>query len=186
PLSWRSSRQDVDYCIEDSGARLVARDDQGGVVVGDARLAELLEHDEAPPADDVDECAPSLMLYTSGTTGRPKGVPRSHTADRAGGAPQALQHGLRFGDRTLGVMPLYHTMGMHSLLAMPVVSGCFVCQPRWDAEGALRLIEGEQLTSLYLAPTLFHDLVTHPRRCGHGLSSVETLAYAGAAMATSL
>ena len=58
------------------------------------------------------------MLYTSGTTGRPKGVPRSHRADRAGGLSQALQHGYRYGDRTLGVMPLYHTMGIHSLLAM--------------------------------------------------------------------
>ena len=51
------------------------------------------------------------MLYTSGTTGRPKGVPRSHRADRAGAWSQALQHGYGWGDRTLGVMPLYHTMG---------------------------------------------------------------------------
>jgi 2-furoate---CoA ligase len=186
PLSWRSSREDEEYCIDDSGARLVARDVDDAVVVGDAPLAALLERDEAPPAAGVDDRAPSLMLYTSGTTGRPKGVPRSHAADRAGGVSQALQHGLRFGDRTLGVMPLYHTMGMHSLLAMPVVSGCFVCQPRWDAGGALALIETERLTSLYLAPTLFHDLVTHPRRNEHDLSSVESLAYAGAAMTTSL
>jgi 2-furoate---CoA ligase len=58
------------------------------------------------------------MLCTSGTTGRPKGVPRSHRADRAGGLSQVVQHGYRDGDRTLGVMPLYHTMGIHSLIAM--------------------------------------------------------------------
>ena len=80
------------------------------------------------------------MLYTSGTTGRPKGVPRSHRADRAGGLSQALQHGLGPGDRTLGVMPLYHTMGLHSLLAMSLLGGCFVCQPRWDVDGALELV----------------------------------------------
>jgi 2-furoate---CoA ligase len=113
-------------------------------------------------------------------------VPRSHAADRAGGVSQALQHGLRFGVRTLGVMPLYHTMGLHSLLAMPVVSGCFVCQPRWDAAQALALIEAERVSSLYLAPTLFHDLVMHPQRGEHDLKSVESLAYAGAAMTTSL
>jgi 2-furoate---CoA ligase len=83
-------------------------------------------------------------------------------------------------------MPLYHTMGMHSLIAMSLIGGCYVCQPDWEPEGALRLIEQERITSLYLAPTLFHDLVWHPRREGHDLSSVETLAYAGAAMTSAL
>ena len=103
-----------------------------------------------------------LMLYTSGTTGRPKGVPRSHRADRAGGLSQALQHGYGFGDRTLGVMPLYHTMGIHSLLAMHLLGGCFVRSRAGTPHEALRLIEEERITSLYLAPTLFHDLVHHP------------------------
>ena len=187
PLSWRSPAPEVDYCLDDAGARLVARAAaDGSVTVGDATFDELLRSDEVAGATDVDDRSPSLMLYTSGTTGRPKGVPRSHAADRAGGVSQALQHGLGFGDRTLGVMPVYHTMGMHSLLAMPVVSGCFVCQPRWDPAAALRLIEEERVTSLYLAPTLYHDLVMHPRRDEFDLSSVRALAYAGAAMTSSL
>jgi 2-furoate---CoA ligase len=126
------------------------------------------------------------MLYTSGTTGRPKGVPRSHRADRAGGLSQVVQHGYPHGDRTLGVMPLYHTMGMHSLVAMHLIGGCFVCQPDWESDAALGLIEAERLTSLYLAPTLFHDLVHHPRLGEHDLSSVEALAYAGSAMTSAL
>ena len=121
------------------------------------------------------------MLYTSGTTGKPKGVPRSHRADRAAGLSQVIQHGLNDGDRTLGAMPLYHTMGMHSLLAMSLAGGCFVVQERWDAAQALELIEREQLTALYLAPTLYHDLVTHPDVRRHDLSSVRALAYAGVA-----
>ena len=83
-------------------------------------------------------------------------------------------------------MPLYHTMGMHSLIAMSLIGGCYVCQPTWDAKEALRLIEAERITSLYLAPTLFFDLVHHPQVADHDLSSVETLAYAGAAMTSAL
>jgi 2-furoate---CoA ligase len=187
PLSWRVSQEEIDYCVSDSEAKLVARADASNrLLLGEAPFEELLAAAEHPGALDLDEREPSLMLYTSGTTGKPKGVPRSHRADRTGGLSQALQHGLDFGDRTLGVMPLYHTMGIHSLVAMSLIGGCFVCQPRWDAEEALRLIEQERLTSLYLAPTLFHDLVMHPRRSDANVSSVDALAYAGAAMTTAL
>ncbi len=178
PLSPRLSQADLDFCLADAAA--------AAHFPLDADLGPLLAADPHPGALDLDERAPSLMLYTSGTTGRPKGVPRSHRADRAGGLSQVVQHGYGHGDRTLGVMPLYHTMGMHSLLAMHAIGGCFVCQPDWDAGAALELIESERLSSLYLAPTLFHDLVHDPRLAEHDLSSVEALAYAGAAMTGAL
>jgi len=186
PLSWRASLAELDYCIEDSGARLVATEEDGVVRVGETALPSLLEGDEHPGALDLADEGDSLMLYTSGTTGRPKGVPRSHRADRAAGLSQVVHHGLDYGDRTLGVMPLYHTMGMHSLLAMSLVGGCFVVQQRWDASEALDLVERERLTALYLAPTLYHDLVQTPEAHEHDLSSVRALAYAGAAMTSSL
>jgi 2-furoate---CoA ligase len=178
PLSHRLSREDLDYCVADSGATLVV-----GV---DESIEPLVAGDEQPGALDLDERAPSIMLYTSGTTGRPKGVPRSHRAERAGALSQAIQHGYRPGDRTLGVMPLYHTMGDHSLIAMSLIGGCYVCQPDWDPAEALRLIERERITSLYLAPTLFHDLVTHSDLQDHDLSSVDAIGYAGAAMTGAL
>ena len=175
PLSWRLSAAELDYCLADCGARVVIRD-----------VDPLPDGAEHPGALDRDERELSLLLYTSGTTGRPKGVPRSHAADRAGGWSQALQHGYAWGDRTLGVMPLYHTMGIHSLLAMHLVGGCFVPQARWDAGEALRLIEEERISSLYLAPTLFHDLVHHPSLASTDVGSVRALGYAGAAMPSAL
>jgi 2-furoate---CoA ligase len=178
PLSHRVSQADVDYCHADAGSNVF--------FAVDATLDAILADTEDPGAVDLDEEAPSIQLYTSGTTGRPKGVPRSHRAERAGGFSQAFQHGYLAGERTLGVMPLYHTMGVHSLLAVSLIGGCYVAQPDWDAEAALRLIESERITSLYLAPTLFHDLVSHPRRNDFDLSSVRALGYAGAAMPAAL
>jgi len=178
PLSHRISTADLDYCTADCGAKVVIREP--------SELQELVGEEEHAGAHDLDERETSIQLYTSGTTGKPKGVPRSHRAERAGGLSQVVQHGLLFGERTLGVMPLYHTMGIHSLLAVSLVGGCFVAQPEWDPETALRLVEKERITSLYLAPTLFFDLVHHPRFAEFDTSSVRAVAYAGAPMTSAL
>ena len=178
PLSHRISENDLDYCIDDCGASVVIRDPR--------EAQELVARDEHPGALAVEDDATSIQLYTSGTTGRPKGVPRSHRAERAGGLSQVVHHGLRDGHRTLGVMPLYHTMGIHSLLAASVVGGCFVAQPSWDPARALELIEREHVDTLYLAPTLFYDLVHHPRLGEVDTSSVRAVAYAGAPMTSAL
>ena len=71
-------------------------------------------------------------------------------------------------------MPLYHTMGIRSLLAMALVDGAFICLPRFDAAGALRLIGRERVTNLYLVPTLYHDLVSHPDFVAADTSSVRS------------
>jgi 2-furoate---CoA ligase len=76
----------------------------------------------------------SLMLYTSGTTGKPKGVPRRHRAERAAALAHVAQNRYADGERTLGVMPLYHTMGVRSLLALALVDGRFVCMPALRCE----------------------------------------------------
>jgi 2-furoate---CoA ligase len=96
------------------------------------------------------------------------------------------QNMYRTGERTLGVMPLYHTMGVRSLLAMSLIGGAFVCLPRFDAGRALELIAAERITNLYLVPTLYHDVLHHPRFAQNDVSSVRKLGFAGASMTDGL
>jgi 2-furoate---CoA ligase len=126
------------------------------------------------------------MLYTSGTTAKPKGVPRRQRAERAAALAHVAQNLYRHGEKTLGVMPLYHTMGVRSLIAMSLVGGTFVCLPRFDVAQALALIEKERITNLYLVPTLYHDLVRHPRFKETDVSSVRKIGFAGASMTDGL
>lgn len=133
----------------------------------------------SPPRD---ESAPIALNYTSGTTGRPKGVPRRHRAERMAALAHVAQNCYARGERTLGVMPLYHTMGVRSLLASALTDGCFVCQPRFDAGAALAAIEREGISHLYLVPTLYHDLLSHPAFRREAVRGVRKLGFAGAPM----
>jgi 2-furoate---CoA ligase len=128
----------------------------------------------------------SLILYTSGTTGRPKGVPRTHRNGSAGAVAHVIQCGYAWAERTLGVMPIYHTMGVHALTSMAAINGCFVCQPEWSAEEALHRIETHRISALYLIPTLFYDLVHAPGFARERVRSVRKLGYAGAPMLAAL
>lgn len=178
PLSHRASQADVDYCVADSDARIVVTDPE--------EVRELVGDGDHPGALDLDDREPSIQLYTSGTTGSPKGVSRSHRSERAAGLSQVVHHGLRYGHRTLGVMPFNHTMGIHSLLAASLVGGCLVVQPSWDPDDALELVARERIDSLYLAPTLFYDLAHNSRFADVDTSSVRAIAYAGAPMTSAL
>src|ERR1700675_3763501 len=206
PVNWRAKADELDFCIEDSESCAVVYQDVSAQAVelskraaglpriyagsGDVAGASNFERMVAEPADDVTPRvsaeAWSIMLYTSGTTSRPKGVPRRHCAERAAGIAHVAQNLYRRGERTLGVMPLYHTMGVRSLIAMSLVGGAFVCLPRYDAKHALGIIEAEKITNLYLVPTLFHDLVHNEALAGTDISSVRKLGFAGASMTEGL
>jgi 2-furoate---CoA ligase len=207
PVNFRLAGNELRYLLEDSGARLALYEaSTAGAMLeasrgGEARLvfvgdkAHAATHGAVAVFDDLFDQAGSVMpgpppaendrsliLYTSGTTGRPKGVPRTHKNHYAGAMAHVIQCGYTWGERTLGVMPLYHTMGIHALTSMAAINGCFVCQPDWSSAGALELIARERLTALYLIPTLFWELTHAPELSRTDVSSVRKLAYAGAPM----
>src|SRR6202035_1808060 len=201
PVNWRSTASEIDFYLGDAEANAVVYEDASAAAVAGSAAARQLPRialDAAPAADvafaplaagsapdatpRADAEAWSVMLYTSGTTARPKGVPRRQRAERAAALAHVAQNLYARGERTLGAMPLYHTMGVRSLLAMALVDGAFICQHHFDAAAALRHIARERITSLYLVPTLYHDLVGHPDFAACDTSSVTKLGFAGAAM----
>jgi 2-furoate---CoA ligase len=206
PVNWRAKADELDFYLENSEARAIVYQAVSAqavetsthapvlprICVGDGAAAGALAFD-AMVAEAAAEAVPragadawSVMLYTSGTTSRPKGVPRRHCAERAAGIAHIAQNLYRRGERTLGVMPLYHTMGVRSLIAMSLIGGTFVCLPRYDAGQALALIEAEAISNLYLVPTLYHDLVHAREFASADVSSVRKLGFAGASMTDGL
>ncbi|MFI9720480.1 FadD3 family acyl-CoA ligase [Streptomyces sp. NPDC052396] len=130
---------------------------------------------------------PSDILFTSGTTGEPKGAVVSHAQSlRAFGAWSELA-GLRAGDRYLIVNPFFHTFGYKAgILACLMRGATMVPQPVFDAATVLAHIATERISVLPGPPTLFQSLLDHPGRAGHDLSSLRLVVTGAAAIPPTL
>jgi 2-furoate---CoA ligase len=206
PVNWRAKAEEIGFALENAEARAIVFESVSAAAAraassspalkrvavglapenGELDFREVLVAGASPAKRRAQAEDTSVMLYTSGTTAKPKGVPRSHRAERAAALAHVAQNLYARREATLGVMPLYHTMGVRSLLAMSLIGGAFVCLPRFDAAGALKLIEAERITNLYLVPTLYHDLVHHKDFAATDISSVRKLGFAGAPMTDGL
>jgi 2-furoate---CoA ligase len=193
PLSTRLGPDELAYCLADADPALLVTDPSTVPTVAPL-TPDVLHRDigELPTAEQPDgalgrppsEGDLSVMLYTSGTTGRPKGVPRSHRAEHTAAVAHLLQTQLRQGEVVLGVMPMFHTMGLRTLLASILCGGTWVPQAAFDAAESVQLIRDEGVTALYLVPAIYWSLLREPGFTE--VTGLDRLAYAGAAMTPAL
>jgi long-chain acyl-CoA synthetase len=186
---------DVDGGLEQLDPRSVAdldvRNIQDALAAGRVRDFAIVR----PEPEDM-----AMLLYTSGSTGHPKGVVYRHVS-----VGQALMHmmlvgflALDFGgpvelrggatvEAQLVTVPLFHATGLFSGFLLPCAVGQKVALLRkWDAVTAMRTIQTEKITMLSTVPAILKDLLTHPRLDDFDLSSVSRVAAAGAATPTGL
>ena len=169
----RLSPREAEEICEDSGARVLFVDQEraeqarehGGrsikhvVVIGDdleRRLADARPRTEYPP---VHEWEPFTIPYTSGTTGKPKGVLVSHRSRILSFYGMAAEYGCYSpDDRFLGLSPLCHGGGMGFGLAPVYFGGHLELCARFDPEQALRRLDEGAVTGAFMVPTHFHDI----------------------------
>ena len=198
-----------------SGARGASAID--GIVVGEApaplrhwaSFAALVHPGAAAPALPVTECAPedpALIMFTSGTTGQPKGAVLNHigvlTALMANqlsgalvGARMAAQLGVDLATLarnapqpcTLLVFPLFHTSGCLSVFLTSLArGGKIVFLPRWNVTQALELVQAERVTALPAVPTMLWDLLQAPDLERFDTTSLVSLGTGGQALPENL
>lgn len=193
-LNTKLKAPELRFMLQNSGARLLLmheavwneiapiRDDipceaiyvAGRAPAGTRELAALTEP-AAPPAVAVGEEDVAFIMYTSGTTGRPKGAMGTHLGIVSSNVSLERCMGLRDGDRTLVAVPLFHVTGLiGQLLSMALVGGTTVIMRTFDAGEALRLLDAERITYMIAAPTVFTMMRQQPgyRAAGRSLRAV--------------
>jgi acyl-CoA synthetase (AMP-forming)/AMP-acid ligase II len=123
----------------------------------------------------------SDILFTSGTTGRSKGVMVTHEQTTRVFTTWANTVGLRSGDRMLLVNPFFHSFGYKAgIVACILMGATIVAEPAFDVDRVLARIASEHITAFPGPPTVYLSILNHPHRGDHDLSSLR-LAVTGAA-----
>jgi long-chain acyl-CoA synthetase len=199
PMNVLLKRREIAFYLEDSGAKLLlvwhgfaaeaasAAAEAGAepIEVEPAAFAATLEGLEPSPglagtaADDT-----AVILYTSGTTGKPKGAELTHlNLDRNAEIAARTTCEVGAGDVVLGALPLFHSFGQTVSMNASLRSGaCLTLLPRFDPDAALATIERDRVTHFYGVPTMYGALLHHPERERFDASTLRSCITGGASM----
>ncbi|WP_313802938.1 class I adenylate-forming enzyme family protein [Sphingobium sp.] len=196
PVGIRGQAPGLAYIAEQSGARAIVHEatladripalplvvpvtdgDVRAFVQGFARPATPL------PVDEPEEESPALIMYTSGTTGRPKGAIVTHLALVHVGAAYAHCMMLGPNDRSACVVPLSHITGISATLCtMAFCGGCMIIVPQFKADAFIALAERERMTHTLMVPAMYNLLLARVDLTAYDLSAWRIGGFGGAPM----
>jgi malonyl-CoA/methylmalonyl-CoA synthetase len=168
PINPAFTEGELDFVLRDAEPSLVVTDEPAELPYPNLLLSEMAQHDGPAPRMSPGEDTCASMLYTSGTTGRPKGARMSHRniLDSFSAFNQIWQ--ITDRDVFLHVLPTYHAHGLLMATLCPLYAGAqIVMTARFDIEEVLRLLP--QVNAMMAVPTVWGRLADHPGFDGHGL-----------------
>jgi fatty-acyl-CoA synthase len=206
PVNARLAAPEVEYVLTHSGASVVVHGLDHGALADALRgravgvrqwvAAEppvdggadslpyedlLAEADPQPRDEPVTLEDPCLVMYTSGTTGRPKGAVLTHGNMTWNAVNQLLGFDFAQDERTLALAPLFHIGGLNGTVNPTLLrGGCAVVVRRFDPAETLRIIEEQRVNSFFAVPTMLDAMAREPGFATRDLSALRTIGAAGA------
>jgi acyl-CoA synthetase (AMP-forming)/AMP-acid ligase II len=184
PLNWRLAPPELRFILGHSGAATLfatremrplaeAAAPEGGCAVLDA---EAPPPEGTPPEPRGRDEDPLLLVYTSGTTGRPKGAVLDGGAVAANARNAVALFGLTAADRVLTVLPLFHVGGLNIQTTPALMAGAeVVLHPRFDPGAVLRSLAEDRPTLSLLVPAVMRAVIEHPGWAAADLSSLRAV-----------
>jgi long-chain acyl-CoA synthetase len=202
PMNVLLKRREVAFYLRDSGAKLMfawdgfAEDAQRGAEDAGAECLLVkpgeFEHQvgRAEPVTEVHEARDddtAVILYTSGTTGTPKGAELTHSNLRRNAQTTQRMFGLTTDLVMLGALPLFHSFGQTCAMNATIVGGGMLSLiPRFDPAQALEIIERDQVNIFQGVPTMYGAMLHLPDRDRYDTSSLQRCVSGGSAMPVEL
>jgi len=205
PLNTRLAAPEIEFALEDSGSTTLVFHAEfqplarAGAWTSAVTRRIIIEGESYPAVEayedvlasgaDIEPSAavrledPAVILYTSGTTGHPKGAVLSHGNLTWNCFNAIVDYGVGASDRVLLISPLFHVASL-SMGALPALlqGGRVILLDRFDPGNVLRAVEAERVTMLSGVPTTFQMLQEHPDWDGTDISSLRTLTCGGSSM----
>ena len=194
PVNPGSARPELAHLASDSGASTLLHgdgasaegaDDAGvrSVISLSALARDAAEHPATAPEVDVSESDDAVILYTSGTTGRPKGVLLDHHRIIWVGVNGMLITGQREGWRLLHCAPLYHAAQLTLMLSTAsMLSATHVVVPGFEPGAVLDVLERERINFFFGVPTMYQLMLRHPSFAERDLSALKVGVFGAAPM----
>ena len=132
--------------------------------------------------EEIDEADITILMYTSGTTGRPKGVPLRHSGFVSYVLENVEPANPEVEERNLLTVPLYHVAGIQAMLAAVYGGRTMVLMSQFETEEWMGLVQSERVTRAMLVPTMLKWVVEHPDFSSYDLSSLRVITYGAAPM----
>lgn len=198
PMNPLLKAREIEYYLSDSGAEIVFAWDRAAdaaaaaaesvgaqsVAVPAAGPSDLAEQEAVPePVERADDDT-AVILYTSGTTGQPKGAELTHANLRSNAELTARTLiEVSPDDVIMGCLPLFHVFGLTCGLNAAVRAGaCLTLIPRFDAGKALDVIGRHRVTVFQGVPTMYAGMLHHPDAGDHDVSTLRVCVSGGSAM----
>lgn len=204
PVNTRWSPLEIAFSLEDCETRLLIVDDRFASLIpkirqaapglnlvvqrGGAPIADVVAFDRwiegAPRPEDVraSDAALAAVLYTGGTTGRPKGVMLSHANLLSSATGYLAFPGARPGSRYLHVAPLFHIGALSGMFTSLMAGATQVFLPAFDPGSFIETTASAQVSDVFLVPSMLRAVLSDPAFAPARLNSLERIVYGGSSI----